>query len=169
MAVQRAIGISVHTGWGACVVVGGNQTLPEIVAHPVIEILSRSDRFCFHQAAEMTPAVAQKWLAQLRARAITCAREALAPLIAQQVSVCAIVSKEGSAGDLRDVFASHMKIHSAEGFFYRDVFRDACTVPAQVVPPSLLDISKMGKLAPAPWGRDQKLAALAAWSVMRKV
>jgi hypothetical protein len=148
------------------VVVGGSPARPEIIAHPVIEVLSQSDRFCFHRAAEMAPATAQTWLAQLRARALACAREALAPLMAHQVSLCAIVSKDGRAGDLADVLASHMKIHSAEGFFYRDVFREACPVRAEVVSPSLLDVSNMGKLAPAPWGRDQKLAALAAWLVM---
>ena len=47
-------------------------------------------------------------------------------------------------------------------------WRDACPVPIHIVSPSSLDPSKVGKLAAAPWGRDQKLAALAAWSVMEK-
>jgi hypothetical protein len=59
-----------------------------------------------------------------------------------------------------------MRIHSAEGFFYRDVFRDACPVPCRIVPAASLNITAVGKLAAKPWGRDQKLAALAAWQVM---
>ena len=83
-----------------------------------------------------------------------------------KVSVCAIVAKEGRPGNLAAVLASHPHIHTAEGYFYRDVFREACTVPVNIVPPSSLDVSKVGKLAAPPWGRDQKLAALAAWSAL---
>lgn len=164
--MQRAIGISVHTGWGACVVVGGSLAKPEIVANEVIEILGDSDRFCFHMASGMNRGAAEKWIARVRKNAIANARRALAPLVVKGVSVCAIVAKNGDAGDLDAVLASHPRIHAAEGCFYRDVLRDACGIPVHVVPPSSLDPSKVGKLAAPPWGRDQKLAALAAWTVM---
>jgi len=59
-----------------------------------------------------------------------------------------------------------MRIHSAEGFFYRDVFRDACPVSCRIVPAASLNIAAVGKLAAKPWGRDQKLAALAAWHAL---
>ncbi|MGQ0833493.1 MAG: hypothetical protein ACT4O5_01000 [Gammaproteobacteria bacterium] len=164
--MQRAMGISVHTGWGACVVVGGSLAKPEIVANELIEILGDSERFCFHMAAEMKRAAAENWIARARRKATANARRALAPLVAKEVSVCAIVAKVGDAGDLDAVLASHPRIHTAEGCFYRDVLRDACTIPVRVVPPASLDTSKVGKLAAAPWGRDQKLAALAAWTIM---
>jgi len=64
------------------------------------------------------------------------------------------------------VLASHPRIHTAEGYFYRDVVRDACAVPVKIIPPASLDPSKLGKLDAPPWGRDQKLAALAAWTIM---
>ncbi len=166
-AMKRALGISVHTGWGACVVVGGSLPKPEIIANEVIKILDESERFCFHMAAEMKRADAETWIKQTRQKAIANARRALAPLVAQQVGACAIVAKDGEAGDLDDVLASHPRIHTAEGCFYRDVFRDACAIPVQVIRPSSLDPSRVGKLAAAPWGRDQKLAALAAWTVIR--
>jgi hypothetical protein len=60
------MGISVHTGWGACVVVGGSLSRPEIVANSVIDILGDSERFCFHMAAEMKLAAAEKWIADAR-------------------------------------------------------------------------------------------------------
>ncbi|MGH8222231.1 MAG: hypothetical protein ACREQZ_04585 [Woeseiaceae bacterium] len=164
--MQRAIGISVHTGWAACVVVGGSLKKPQIIANEVIEMLGDSVHFCFHMAAEMKRAEAGKWIARARDRAVTNARRALAPLVAQ-AGVCAIVAKEGDAGDLDRILASHSRIHTAEGCFYRDVFCDACAIPVRVVPPSTLDASRVGKIAPPPWGRDQKIAALAAWTVMR--
>ena len=160
------MGISVHTGWGACVVVGGSLSRPEIVANSVIDILGDSERFCFHMAAEMKLAAAEKWIADARRKAIANAGRALSPFLAKNVSVCAIVAKDGEVVDLEEVLASHPRIHTAEGCFYRDVLRAACTIPVRVIPPSSLDPSKVGKLAAPPWGRDQKLAALAAWAVM---
>jgi hypothetical protein len=166
--MPRAIGISIHTGWGACVVVGGSLSKPEIVANEVVEILGDSERFCFHMAAEMKLAEAEKWIARVRKKATANATRALAPLIAKQVDVCALVAKPGDAGSLEAVLASHPRLHTAEGCLYRDAFRDACPVPVQLVPPKTLDVSKVGKLAGPPWGRDQKLAALAAWTVMKR-
>lgn len=165
--MQRAMGITIHTGWGACVVVGGSLAKPEIIANEVLEILGDSERFCFHMAAEMSRAAAEQWIARAKKKAIANATRALAPLIARDVSVCAIVAKDGDARDLDEVLASHPRLHTAEGHFYRDVLRDSCPIPVRVVPPLSLDASKVGKLAPPPWGRDQKLAALAAWTVMR--
>jgi hypothetical protein len=165
--MNRAIGISVHTGWGACVLVGGSLASPEIIANQVIEILGDSERFCFHIAAAMERTAAEEWITRARRKAVATARQALVALAIQDVGVCAIVAKEGKIGSLGDVLSSHSRIHAAEGYFYRDAFRDGCVVPVHIIPPSSLDISTVGKLAPPPWGKDQKLAALAAWKVMR--
>jgi hypothetical protein len=164
---RHAMGITLHTGWGACVVVGGSLQNPEIVANQVIEMLADEERFCFHRAAEMDHAAAEQSIARAREKAFKNARRALSGLLGKEVGVCALVAKEGSVGELRTVLAAHPRIHSAEGFFYRDIVRSACTVPTRIVIPASLDVSTVGKLAPAPWGRDQKLAALAAWSVLR--
>jgi hypothetical protein len=150
------------------VVVGGSLAKPEIVANEVIDILGDSERFCFHMAEKMERADAEKWIATARKKALANARRALAPLVTSDVALCAIVAKAGEPESLDVVLASHPRIHTAEGRFYRDVLRDACSVPVHLVAPSSLDVSKVGKLAGPPWGRDQKLAALAAWSVMEK-
>ena len=107
----RALGISVHTGWGACVVVTGSLAKPVIVANERVQILGDDERFCFHMAADM-------------------------------------------------------KRPEAEGCLYRDVFSAASGIPVTIVPPATLDDALVGKLAPPPWGKDQRLAALAAWSVI---
>jgi hypothetical protein len=164
--MKRALGISVHTGWAACVVAGGSPGAPEIVASAVIEILGDAERFCFHRAAEMKRDAAAAWIARVRAKALENARRVLAPLVAAGATVCAIVAKGGNAGNLDAALASHARIHAAEGCFFRDVLRDACPVPARVIAPASLDPSTVGKLAAPPWGRDQKLAALAAWECL---
>ena len=165
--MQRAIGISVHTGWGACVVVGGSLREPEIFSNRVIELLDDAERFCYHRAAEMKPVLVEEWLTRIRAKALATARSELLPQM-QKVRRGAIVAKDGAMPDLQAVFASHMHIHSAEGFFYRDVFREACQIPCCIVVPGSLDITAIGKLATKPWGRDQKLAALAAFQVINE-
>lgn len=164
--MERAIGITVHTGWGACVIVGGSLRTPEIVGNRIIELLDGPERFCYHRAAEMKTGSVREWLVQVRAKALAQARSKLAPLLAENVGIGAIVAKDGDLPDPDAALATHMRIHSAEGLFYRDVFRDACQIPCRIVPPDSLDVTLVGKLAVKPWGQDQRLAALAAWRAM---
>jgi hypothetical protein len=165
-AMECAIGISVHTGWGACVVVSGSPRDPEIVGNTVVELLDGTERFCYHRAAEMPAESVPKWLQQVRARALARARSALGPLLTPSVRVGAIVAKQGALPDPDKALATHMRIHLAEGLFYRDIFREACQIPCRITPPASLDLTAIGKVATKPWSRDQKLAALAAWHAM---
>src|SRR5262245_8658633 len=162
---RQALGISIHTGWGAAVLVAGTPAKPEILANERIRILGDDERFCFHMAVEMKRPAAEQWLAKLRRKAVANARLALAPLTAN-ARACALVAKPGDPGPLEEVLAAHPRTHPAEGCFYRDVLTEACSIPVRIVPPKTLDASKVGKIAPAPWGKDQRLAALAAWSVL---
>lgn len=164
--MECAIGICVHTGWGACVVVGGSLRQPQIIGNTVIELLEDKERFCYHRAAEMARASVDEWLTRVRKKALAQARIKLGPLLTSNVSVGAIVAKEGPLPDPDTALATHMRIHLAEGLFYRDVFREACQFSCHVTPPASLDAAAVGKLDTRPWGRDQKLAALAAWQVM---
>jgi hypothetical protein len=162
-----ALGISIHTGWGACVVVAGTPAKPEVLVNERIRILGDDERFCFHMAAEMKREAVAPWLARIRRKALANARRELAPLAAR-ARACALVAKLGDSGPLDEVLAAHPRIHTAEGCFYRDVLAQACPIPVTIVPPAKLDPSSVGKIAPPPWGRDQRLAALAAWSVIRR-
>ncbi|HEY6514498.1 MAG TPA: hypothetical protein VIY50_00025 [Steroidobacteraceae bacterium] len=165
-AMDYAIGISVHTGWGACVVVGGSLRKPEIVGNTVIELLEDAERFCYHRAAEMDRASVPQWLQRVRGKALAQARSELAPLLSAKVGIGAIVAKDGPLPDPDTALVTHMRIHMAEGLFYRDVFREACRIPCRITPPASLEVTLVGKLDARPWGRDQKLAALAAWQAL---
>jgi hypothetical protein len=164
--MRRALGLSPHTGWAATVVVGGSLKQPLIAANEVIDILGDAERFCFHMAESMSLPYAARWIARARTKALAAAKRALAPLLAMDVDVCAIVAKSDTPAPLEHVLAAHPRIHTAEGHFYRDVLREACTVPVRLVAPRSLDAATVGKLAGPPWGNDQKLAALAAWSAL---
>jgi hypothetical protein len=146
--------------------VGGTLARPEIVANEVIQILTGPERFCFHRAEEMTLEAGERWIAGTRAKAIANARAALTPVLTQNAAMCAVVAKSGTIPSLPEILQSHPRMHTCEGYFYRDVLCEACGIPTKVVAPASLDASKVGKLAAAPWGKDQKLAALAAWSIM---
>jgi hypothetical protein len=113
----------------------------------------------------MDAASAAHWLTATRARFLARARAQLKPLL-QHVAVGAIVAKDGDAPELERALASHMRIHAAEGLFYRDVFREACLIPCRIIAPTSLKVDAVGRLAGKPWGRDQKLAALAAWQAL---
>jgi hypothetical protein len=113
LRLVHALGISVHTGWGACVVVAGSLAKPEIVASQLVALLPDSERFCFHMAAEMTRAAAEKWIASVRKKALANAKRALAPLLTSDVKVCAIVAKPGDPGELDQILAAHPRLHTA--------------------------------------------------------
>jgi hypothetical protein len=138
-----------------------------VIANQLIDVLDDAHRFCFHMAAEMKRSEAEKFLQRTRKQALANAKRALAALLTFEPKTCAIVAKAGDPGTLDQILVSHPRLHTAEGCLYRDVLSEACPVPVKLVPPSALDVSKIGKLSAPPWGRDQKLAALAAFSVMR--
>jgi hypothetical protein len=163
----RALGICVHTGWAACVVVEGTRRRACILTKARIEIVAGPDRFCYHRASALPAGARERWLTALRRRALGDARRALAPLLARGVDACAIVAREGEAGPIAAALEAHPRIHTAEGCFYRDVIVAACGSRAVVVPPAALDPSKAGAGGGPPWGRDQKLAALAARRLLR--
>jgi hypothetical protein len=146
--------------------VGGSLRKPEIIANTVIELLEGTERFCYHRAAEGDRAAVGEWLARVRKKALARARSELAPLLTANVRIGAIVAKDGPLPDPDTALATHMRIHMAEGLFYRDIFREACQIRCRITPPASLDLAAVGRLDTKPWGRDQKLAALAAWQLM---
>jgi hypothetical protein len=187
-----AIGLSVHTGWAACCVVSGNVHAPDILARELIEMLGDQDRFVFHVAAKMKPADAERGVTRVREGAVRAAKSALDLLVgrmrAQRRSIgrCAIVARRGAMPPLEEVLKAHPRIHTAEGVFFRDVLRDAAEshrLATQVFPPKELDalaakamtipsaqlaklLDRAGKGLGPPWGKDQRMASLAAWTAL---
>ena len=96
------------------------------------------------------------------------------------VAGCALLLASGRAlPALSDILASHALIHTAEGEFFRRVFRDAFEQLSVRVtgfrergledraPPQILQrISGLGKAIGPPWTADEKLAALAGWMLL---
>lgn len=177
-----AIGLSVHTGWAACVAASGSLRAPRIEAREEIAMLGDADRFLFHRAAEMELADAKRSVARLEEVATERATAAIKRLLegvragGNEVVACAIVAKDSPLPPLEAILSAHPRIHAAEGSFYRDVLRRAVKanrLKALLVSPKALNLvaaaallTDAGRTFGRPWARDQKLAALAAWSVL---
>jgi hypothetical protein len=170
--MRLALGLSLHTGWAACVLVGGSLRDARIEARQKLELLGDRDRFVFHRAAELDRKDAKLSVDRAWSMAVERASAAIRELTrGRDIRVCAIVAKHGEMPPLDAVLASHPRIHAAEGIFYRDVVAHAAAangLEARVLPPASLDmndaaLAAAGRVVGRPWNRDYKLAALAAW------
>jgi hypothetical protein len=170
--VRLALGVTVHTGWAAAVVAGGDWHEPVVAAREHLELLGDEERFVFHRAAEMTPGDAQKCVARARKDATERASAVMKRLADRYgVESCVVVAKKGALLPLQDIVAAHPRIHASEGLFYRDVLMDAAAstgLRARVIAPAELDVkdarlADVGKRVGRPWTVDWKLAVLAAW------
>ncbi|MEP6767075.1 MAG: hypothetical protein ABJC61_00295 [Acidobacteriota bacterium] len=104
-----------------------------------------------------------------------------------QPASCAVLAASNRAlPELEAILASHALIHAAEGDFFRDAIAEAAKASGLAVtrirrkeladhaskalglPAPELErrVALFKKSVGAPWGSDQKLAALAAWSVL---
>src|SRR5215471_10361627 len=104
-----AIGIRVHSGWGAVVAVSGEANSLEVIVRRRIEIIDPKTPGAFqpyHFAQDLELPAAKKHIAKSAAESL---RLAARPL-----------------PELRMILASHPMIHTAEGEFFRQAFRDAC-------------------------------------------
>jgi hypothetical protein len=178
-----ALGCSVHTGWAACVVAAGNVRAPQILLRERVELLGGPERFVYHRAAEMSLAQAERTVAKARSDAAQGALAALRRLIAaartadSELVACAIVASTRSVpNSVEEIVAAHPRMHSAEGALYRDALAEAaraCGLRVSIVPPREAEsvhprdvIDTVGARVGRPWGKDQRLAAFAAWAVL---
>jgi hypothetical protein len=174
--MRAALGVTVHTGWAACVVVAGADPAPPVEAREHVELLGESERFVFHRAAEMPAARAARWVATARAQVVAGATRALGRLTRTRRAACGcvIVAKPGVLLPLSEILASHPRIHAAEGLFYRDALfaaAEASGLVPQIVSPLDLDpkdarLAPVGRALGKPWTTDWKLATVGAWGAL---
>jgi hypothetical protein len=181
--VRAALGLSIHTGWAAAVVAAGDLDAPQIVLREELELLGDPQRFVYHRAAEGPPTDAERSIAAAAREAARRARDALEALQTKAADAgarlvcCSLVAKlTPMPGPLSAVLAAHPKLHTAEACLYRDTLAQAARALAlkvEIVPPdralasaTAQQLKRAGAAAGRPWGKDQKLAALAAWMTL---
>jgi hypothetical protein len=148
----------------------------------------------FHAAERMKFEKAEAHIARCKASTWRMAREAIGAVLEKMrdkghsVAGCGLLLASGRpVGTLSAALASHTMLHTAEGQFYRDALREASEhLEVAVVgvrekelfarATETLRISEKeirrriavtGKAIGPPWSQDEKLAALAAWLVLK--
>jgi hypothetical protein len=191
-----AIGVRMHSGWGALVAVVFAAGKVEIIERRhivVIDAKTPGAKQPYHFAKDLGLPRAEKFIGkcfadsrQLAARAI---RDLLAELSARKyrVKAAAVVLASGRPlPPLAKILAAHPLLHTAEGHFFREVFANACescNLPVEGIRERDLDerlqkafgkaatrvrrqVADQRRVIGSPWTADQKLATLAALLVL---
>jgi hypothetical protein len=193
---RAAIGVRMHSGWGALVAVSNSNGVVEIIDRRRITVTipgTSGANQPYHFAKSLELAEAEKFLGhcfttseQLASAAV---RELVGELRARHYRVIASAVLLASGRPLpllSKILASHPLIHTAEGEFFREAVWKACegldlavtgfrqrdleecvrTTFGEIAPRILQQISTLGRSLGPPWTTDQKTAALAALVVL---
>ena len=193
---SAAIGVRVHSGWGALVGVAGQRGAEEIIDRRKVVVIDAKKPGAvqpYHYVQKIEFPAAERHLTQCAIDSNRLAREALGQTSAElrqrgySLSGTAILlSSARPLPDLEEIMASHALIHTAEGEFFRQAFRHAfesLEVPVTGIRERDLEeraqeafgklatqvrknIDGMRRLLGPPWTQDEKMAALAAAIVL---
>ena len=148
----------------------------------------------YHEAEGKKPKEAERIVTRCIESSRRLAREALGAVVDElrggnhDLAGCGLLLASGRTlpEDVHAILASHTLIHAAEGEMYREVLRRASehlslrvtgvrerevlarAAEATGRPPSELQrrVAEMGRALGPPWRQDEKLATLAAWTVL---
>lgn len=188
--MKVALGLKAHSGWAALVSVGRERGTLVVSTRRRIELVDEAwAKQPYHAAEALEPEPARllvaRGIAMTRRLAVEEIRAALDEEQRKQnaVGACAVlVGTPMPPWTVDEILAVHVRMHKAEGVLFRDVLVYAATecaltlitIPekqlyalaqkALVVPAARLStqIVALGATVGAPWGKDQKDAALAA-------
>ena len=195
---RAAIGVRMHSGWGALVAVSNSDGTAEVLARRRFAVTipgTPGANQPYHFAEKLEVVEAEKFLGNCFAAsqrlAFAAVRDVVDELRGRQYRVvgCAVLLASGRPlPPLAKILASHALIHAAEGEFFREVFSKACadlelsvmgvrereleerlkTTLGKAAARIRQQISTMGRSIGPPWTTDQKTAALAALVVLAK-
>jgi hypothetical protein len=192
------LGFAPHSGWAAVVVIGGTRVLPLVLARERLELADASlagAKQPFHAIEGLPLEKARERLAKFQASAARLAAAGLRMLVqtARAAGIeplaAGILDSSGRDGaTLQAILASHALIHTADGNHFREALGAACTVQKlpftrirqrdlaseaarelKRAPQELTAaVARLGREVGAPWGADQKGAALIAWLLLAR-
>ena len=195
---RSAIGVRMHSGWGALVAVSNNAGTVEVLERRRVVVTTPGTPGAnqpYHFAERFELPEAEKFLGDCfvasQRLALAAVRDVVDELQGRQYRVIgsAVVLASGRAlPALEKILASHPLIHTAEGEFFRAVFSKACesldlpvagfrerdleecvrTTFGKAATRVLRQVSALGRSLGPPWTTDQKTAALAASLVLAK-
>src|SRR5215472_5485042 len=193
-----AMGIRVHSGWGALVILSGQPGAEEVVDRRKLTIIDPKASGVtqpYHHVEEMELRAAERHLNKCAADSRRLAVEALGG-IAKELrgrdlllgGAAILLSSARPLPDLDEILSSHALIHTAEGEFFREAFRKALErleIPIAGIRERELEdhaleifgksavtaqerINSLGRTVGPPWTQDEKTAALAAAIILAK-
>ena len=194
---NAAIGVRMHSGWGALLAVSNKDGIVEIAARRRIVVTAsgtRGGNQPYHFAKALELSEAEKFLGDSFAATKSLALEAVRDLIGELrgqyhiVGSAVLLASGRLLPPLAKILASHPLIHTAEGEFFREAFSKACErldLPVTGLRERNLDecfqtmfgdaatgmrqqLSTLGRSLGPPWTTDQKMAAFAALVVLAK-
>ena len=188
--MKIAFGMKAHSGWAAVVVVGKRHGDLTVVDRRRIELVEDEwARQPYHAADDLKPDAARKVVKRgVEAAHRVTAREMRAAVRRErerenEVVACAVlVANPMPDWSVEEILAVHFRMHKAEGVLFREALvrgTRACGLKLVAIPEKLLTkhaesalgspvsglvkkIATLGKSVGPPWGKDQKMAALAA-------
>jgi hypothetical protein len=193
---RAAIGVRMHSGWGAVVAVSELADALEIVERRKLVVVAPGAvgaKQPYHFAETLDLAAAEKHLANCLAASTRLASDGVGAVVNElrerryRVVGAAVLLASGRAlPPLPNILGSHALIHTAEGEFFRDIFSRACgqlDLSVTRIRERDLDqrlgvtfgksatrrqrqVSEIGHSLGPPWTVDQKKAALAALVVL---
>ena len=191
-----AVGVRVHSGWGAVVAVAGHCGAEEIIARRKVIIIDAKKPGAaqpYHYVEAMELPAAELHLTGCLIESKRLARQALdqisSELLKRGYTLAGTAILQSSARplpELDQILSSHPLIHTAEGEFFRQAFRHAfesLALPVTGIRERDLDdrakrafgklasqvrknIDGMKRVLGPPWTQDEKMAALAAGIVL---
>jgi hypothetical protein len=187
--MKVAFGMKAHSGWAALVVVGERDSDFVVVDRRRIELVD--DEWAkqpYHAAEDLKPDAARDVVNRGVEAAHQCALREMRAAVRRErqrendVTACSVlVANPMPDWSIEEILAVHFRMHKAEGVLFRDALvraTKACGLRLVAIPEKLLTkhaetalgtpvsglskkVATLGKAVGAPWGKDQKDAALA--------
>jgi hypothetical protein len=193
-----ALGIASHSGWAAVVGLGNAPTGPKVLERSRVHLIDErhpESKQPYHAVETLEIEEAARHMERYQAQAQSMAYAALRQ-ISQDLagrgyglqSVGILESSGRKGGSLRSILISHALIHAADGDHFRNALASAAEqiglavhrVPARELEAEAAlrlhrpltelrgQVTEMGRQVGAPWGADQKNAALLAWLLLEQ-
>jgi hypothetical protein len=193
---RTAIGVRMHSGWGAMVAVSNSAGTVEVVDRRRVTITTPGTRGAnqpYHFAENLELPEAEKFLGNCLAAskrlALAAVQDVVSELRGRQylvVGFAVLLASGRPLPPLSKILASHALIHAAEGEFFREAFSKACEgldLSVTGFRERNLDecvqrtfgkeatrmrqqVYTLGRSLGPPWTKDQKTAAFAALVVL---
>jgi hypothetical protein len=193
---RAAIGVRMHSGWGALVAVSNSAGTVEVIDRRRVTITAPGTPGAnqpYHFAENLELPEAEKFLGNCLAAskrlALAAVQDVVGELRGRQYRVvgsAVLLASGRPLPPLSKILASHALIHAAEGEFFREAFSKACegldlsvtgfrernldecvqTTFGKEAARMRQQVSGLGRSLGPPWTKDQKTAALAALLVL---